>query len=153
MLVLGLVIAIGAFVTGPSTTAVQIRSGLNHAIGWLRRGGAAAGLRTGSVGPWVHANRVLLRIVALAVAVLVFVFLDRPSGLDILRVALGLVIVLGIIQFLDQPAEPAEPGSAVFAAQLAVTEPAACVAHLAGMRPWTGPAGDARPSATPSRRS
>jgi hypothetical protein len=98
----------------------------------------------------VHANRVLLRIVALAVAVLVFVLLDRPSGLDILRVALGLVIVLGIIQFLDQPAEPAEPGSAVFAARLDVTEPcpAACVAHLAGMRPWTGPAGDARPSAT-----
>ena len=112
VLVLGLVIALGAFVTGPTKTAVQIRSGLNHAIGWVRRGGAAAGLRTGPVGPWVHAHLTLLRIAAVFVAVLVFVFLNRPSGWDILWVALGLVVVLGVIQFLDQPAERAEPESA-----------------------------------------
>jgi hypothetical protein len=41
--------------------------------------------------------------------VLVFILLDQPTGLDVLLVAVGLVLALGIIEFLDQAPEQATP--------------------------------------------
>jgi hypothetical protein len=87
--VLGLVIALGAFLAGPPTAAVQIRMALTRAVRGLRRGRVADALRTGPVGPWVHAHLGLLRAAAIRLAVLGFVLLDRPAGLDVLLLALG----------------------------------------------------------------
>ncbi|MFL6141449.1 MAG: hypothetical protein ACJ72N_06205 [Labedaea sp.] len=106
--VLGLVIAAGAFLFGPSTTATRTRAGLSRMMGTLRSGGAAIGLRTGPVGRWVHANLRVLRIGALALAVLVFVFVDQPSGATVLVIAGLLVVALGLIEFLNLPG-PARP--------------------------------------------
>jgi hypothetical protein len=107
-----LVIGLGAFLTGPSVTAVTIRRGVTKGIEWLRVGGARAGLRTGPVGPWVHRYRNPLRIGLVAVAVLVFLLLSHPSGLTILIIALVLLLCLGIVQFLDQPRTADEPSRA-----------------------------------------
>ena len=106
--VVGLLLALGAFLAGPSTTAVRIRGALSRFVGWLRRGGAKAGLKTGPVGGWVHAHLTALRIAVVAVAVLVFVFLSTPSGAAAIVIAVLLVVCLAVIQFLDQP--PAERG-------------------------------------------
>ncbi len=99
-LVLGLVVAVGAFLAGPSVTAVRIRHGTVRSLTWARR---RSGLRSGRLGAWVHTYRGVLRGAAAALAVLVFVFLDRPSGLAILLIALLLLVVLAMIQFLDHP--------------------------------------------------
>jgi hypothetical protein len=72
--VLGLVVAAGAFLTGQSPTATRTRQSLAGGIGWLQRGADGAGLRTGPVGTWVHANRRALRIGAVALAGLALVF-------------------------------------------------------------------------------
>jgi hypothetical protein len=96
----GIVVALGAFLAGPSTTAVGIRDGVTRGISRARRGG----VRTGPVGPWVHTHRSVLRAGLVAVAVLVFVLMDQPSGLDVLGIALGLLVLLAVVQFLDQPA-------------------------------------------------
>jgi hypothetical protein len=108
LLVVGLVVALGAFLAGPSTTAVAIRGGVARGLGWLRN---RSGLRSGKAGAWVHTYRGVLRGVAVGLAVLIFVFIDRPSGLTVLLIALLLVVVLAVIQFFDQPgpAEPARP--------------------------------------------
>ena len=103
--VLGLVVAAGAFLVGPSPTAVQVRTTLNRGIRGLQRGRVADTLRTGPVGPWVHAHVGLLRIAATGLAVLVFILSDRPTGLDVLLITLGLIVVLAIIEFLDQAPE------------------------------------------------
>ncbi|RSM60396.1 hypothetical protein DMH04_54095 [Kibdelosporangium aridum] len=107
LLVLGLVVALGTFLAGPSVTAVRIRRGVVRSLAWLR---GRAGLRSGRLGGWVHTYRGVLRGAAVGLAVLVFVFLDRPSGLAVLLIALLLVVFLAVIQFLDQPvaAEPAD---------------------------------------------
>jgi hypothetical protein len=42
---------------------------------------------------------------AVGLAALVFVLLDQPTGLAVLLVALGLVLVLGIVEFLGQQPE------------------------------------------------
>jgi hypothetical protein len=103
--VLALVVAAGAFLTGRSITAARTRQGLAGAIGWLRRGAEGAGLRTGPVGTWVHANRRLLRIGAVVLASLALVFWDRPTGRVVIGLALVLLVVLAAVEFLARPAQ------------------------------------------------
>ncbi|HET6748689.1 MAG TPA: hypothetical protein VFL71_05465, partial [Actinomycetes bacterium] len=103
LLVLGLVVAAGAFLSGPSVTAVRARRGLAGAIGWLRGSAEHAGLRTGPVGTWVYANKRALRIGAVILAALALVFWDRPTGKVVIGLALALLVVLAIIEFLGRP--------------------------------------------------
>jgi hypothetical protein len=113
--VLGLVVALGGYLAGPSTGAVKIRSALARAFRNMQRGRVGRALRSGPVGPWVYANRGPLRGTAVGLAVLVFVLLDRPTGHDIVLVALGLVLVLGVIQFIGPAPEPPTPAAATAA--------------------------------------
>jgi hypothetical protein len=103
ILVLGLVVAAGAFLTGPSVTAVRARRSLAGAIGWLQGSAEHAGLRTGPVGTWVYANKRALRIGAVVLASLALVFWDRPTGKVVIGLALALLVVLAIIEFLGRP--------------------------------------------------
>jgi hypothetical protein len=119
VLVLALVVAAGAFVTGPSPSAVRTRQRLTSAIGRLRGGATQAGWRTGPVGTWVYANKTLLRIAAVTLAALALVFWGQPTGKTILLLAGLLLVALALIEFLGQPPRPIvapqprpEPGSA-----------------------------------------
>jgi hypothetical protein len=107
VLVLGLVVAAGAFLTGQSTTAVRTRQSLAGAIGWLQGSAEHAGLRTGPVGTWVGAHKRALRIGAVAVAALALVFWSRPTGKVVIGLTLALLVALAIIEFLARPAERA----------------------------------------------
>ena len=62
-------------------------------------------LRLRTVPPILHSGCGLLRIAAAGLAVLVFILIDLPTGLDVLLIALGLVVVLAVIEFLDQAPE------------------------------------------------
>jgi hypothetical protein len=103
VLVLALVVAAGAFLTGQSVTAVRTRQGLAGAIGWLQGSAEHAGLRTGPVGTWVGANKRALRITAVAAAALALVFWGRPTGKVVIGLTLALLFVLAIIEFLGRP--------------------------------------------------
>jgi hypothetical protein len=107
ILVLGLVVAAGAFLTGQSVTAVRSRHSLAHAIGWLRGGAEQAGLRTGPVGTWVGAHKRALRIGAVVLAALALVFWSRPTGKVVIGLTLALLVALAIIEFLARPPERA----------------------------------------------
>jgi hypothetical protein len=103
VLVLALLVAAGALVTGPSTTAVRTRQRLAAAIGRLRGGAEHAGLHTGPVGTWVYANKQLLRIAAVTLAALALVFWGQPTGKTVLLLAVLLLVALALIEFLGQP--------------------------------------------------
>jgi hypothetical protein len=105
ILVLALVVAAGAFLTGQSTTALRTRQRLAAGIGRLRGGAEQAGWRTGPVGTWVYANKQLLRIAAVTLAALALVFWGQPTGKTILVLAGLLVVALALIEFLGQPPE------------------------------------------------
>jgi hypothetical protein len=103
ILVLALVVAGGALVTGQSTTAVRTRQRLTAGIGQLRGGADQAGLRTGPVGAWVYANKKVLRIGAVALAALALVFWGQPTGKTVLLLAVLLLVALALVEFLAQP--------------------------------------------------
>ena len=107
LLVVGLIVAIGAFFTGPSVTAVRTRHALSSGLGWLRASGERAGLRTGPVGSWTYQHRTALRISAVALFALIFVFLATPSAASAIILAILLLVVLGLIELIGRPPAPA----------------------------------------------
>jgi hypothetical protein len=104
LLVIGLVVAAGAFLAGPSAAAVRARRAVGSGIGWVRDRGERAGLRTGPVGIWVGAHKTLLRAAAVGVAVLIFVFWGQPSLAVVIWLVVLLLVVLGLIELLAGPA-------------------------------------------------
>ena len=110
VLAVGLVIAIGAFITGPSRAAIQTRSTLKSWLGWIRNFGERRGVSTGPVGEWTYAHRRGLRIGAVALFALIFVFWGHPTGLVVIVLVVLLLLVLGLIELIGRP--PAEPRTA-----------------------------------------
>jgi hypothetical protein len=123
ILVLALVVAAGAFLSGQSVTAVRTREGLGRAIGWLQGGAEQAGFSTGPVGAWVYERKRALRIGAVTLAALVLVFWDRPTGKVVLGLTLALLVVLALIEFLGRRPGPAAPVEAAPAAPLSAPPP------------------------------
>jgi hypothetical protein len=99
----GLVVAAGAFLAGPSVSAVRARSAISGSLGWLRRTGEMHGVRTGPVGQWTYEHRVLLRAGAMTVAAVVFVFSGPPSITEIVLIVILLLAVLGLIELISRP--------------------------------------------------
>ena len=112
LLVVGLVAAAGAFLTGPSVTAVRIRESISSTLRWLRERAELAGVRTGPAGHWTYAHRTALRISATTIAVLVFVFWGRPTGGVVIVLAVLLLVVLGLIELIGRPPPAGAPTGA-----------------------------------------
>jgi hypothetical protein len=106
LLVAGLVVAIGAFFTGPSTAAVRTRAAFGSGFDRVRRRGEHAGVSTGPVGQWTYAHRRVLRISAVALAALIFVFWGRPTALVVILIAVLLLVALGLIELIATPPAP-----------------------------------------------
>ena len=103
VLLVGLVVAIGAFFTGPSHTAVQTRSALTSGIDWIRHYGERRGVSTGPFGQWTYAHRRSLRIAAVALVALIFVFVGEPTVLLVVVLVIVLLVLLGLIELLGAP--------------------------------------------------
>jgi hypothetical protein len=104
ILMLALVVAAGAFLTGGSVTAVRTRQGLAGAIAWLQGSAEHAGLRTRPVGVW-GANKRALRIGAVTLSCPALVFWGRPTG----KVVLGLILALLVVLAPDRVSRTAGP--------------------------------------------
>ena len=107
LLVVGLVVAVGAFFAGPSAAAVRTRSAFSSGLGRLRGRGESAGLSTGPAGRWTYTHRHALRIAAVALAAVIFVFWGRPTAAVTIVIAVLLLVVLGLIELIGRP--PPQP--------------------------------------------
>ena len=110
VLLVGLVVAIGAFLTGPSRAAIGTREGIKSGMDWIRHYGERRGVSTGPVGQWTYAHRRILRIAAVALFALIFVFWGEPTAVTVIVLVILLLLVLGLIELIGRPA--AEPGTA-----------------------------------------
>jgi hypothetical protein len=106
----GLVVAAGAFFTGPSAAVARVRGWFTSGLGSIRRRGEAADAGTGPAGRWTYTHRAALRIGAAALAALAFVFWGHPTATVVMVIAVLLPVVLGLIELTGQP--PTQPGPA-----------------------------------------
>jgi hypothetical protein len=104
LLVVGLIVAVGAFFTGPSAAAVRTRHALSSGLGRLRHGG-----QSGPASRWTYAHRTALRIGAVALAALIFVFWGQPTAVVVVLIAILLLLVLGLIEVIGRPAAQPSP--------------------------------------------
>ena len=140
--VAGLVVALGAFLTGPSTFAVKTRATFEGGLGSMRGHAESAGWHTGRFGTWVHRYRRALEGTVAFLGGLGLVFWDRPTGWVVLWIALAVVLLVAIIEFLATPPVPAAPVPAG-AGPEAEAAPTAEAPVVPAQRPGT-------PEATPS---
>ncbi|MFE9629606.1 hypothetical protein [Streptomyces sp. NPDC006463] len=100
--VLGVVIALAAWLTGPGRWASFVQQGWHSGIGAVRSTADRAGMRTGPVGPFVQRHRTWITWVLVAAAVLTFVLWSYPTGLVILVIALVLLFAMAVAEFLAE---------------------------------------------------
>jgi hypothetical protein len=107
--VLGLIVALAAFLAGPSTAAVKTRATFEGGIGSMRGGAESAGWHTGRFGTWIFAHRRALQVTVAILGGLVLVFWSRPTGWVVVGIALAVVLLLAVIEFLATP--PTRPAA------------------------------------------
>jgi hypothetical protein len=111
--VLGIIVAIGAFLTGNSRVAVRIR-GFGHRLVTGRADADAPEWVPSSFATFVAAHKVGARLVGLAVVLLVLVWWDRPTPLTVLILALVLVAYLALVEFFGRtPTATEQSGASV----------------------------------------
>lgn len=101
--VLFLLIALAAFVTGPSSGAVRARGSLQRGLGSARGSAEARGWQTGPVGEWIYRHRGALRVVTFLGAGLALMFWNQPTAGVVVVVAVVVVLVLLLIELLGRP--------------------------------------------------
>ena len=88
VLVIGLIVAAGAFLSGPSSAAVSTRAAFRRIFARTRG------------NPWVYRNRVPLRIAVVGIACLAYVFWNYPTGKVALLLAVLVVLAFAAIELL-----------------------------------------------------
>jgi hypothetical protein len=107
--VAALVVALVAFLAGPSRAAVKTRATFERGMGSARGGAEHAGWNTGPFGAWVFAYRRALQVATFIVGGLVFMFWTQPTAWVVVWTALAVVLALALIEFLGTP--PVQPAT------------------------------------------
>jgi hypothetical protein len=107
LLVVGLVVAAAAYLSGPGATAVATRGAFRSGFTWIRSRGERHGVSTGPVGEWTYAHRHALRIGAVGLFALIFVFWGHPTAAVVILLVVLLLIVLALIELIGRPPAPA----------------------------------------------
>ncbi|MBR7830869.1 hypothetical protein KDK95_31485, partial [Actinospica sp. MGRD01-02] len=100
---LAVVTAIGAYVIGPSRSAVAIRTACRTGIGAVRSTCESVGFRTGPVGPFVHQYKHWIGAVILAGAAISLFFWNHATVSVVLWLAVIVLAAFAIREFLDAP--------------------------------------------------
>ncbi len=103
MLVVGLVVALAAFLTGPSATAVKARRTIAAWFGWLRGFADRKGVSAGPAGTWTYSHRKGLRVSTVALVALIFVFVGQPSAALVIVLVIVLLVLLALIELIGRP--------------------------------------------------
>jgi hypothetical protein len=99
--VLGLVVALGAWLAGPGRLATRIREGV---LGLVR---GKPGAEVTDVGRFVYTYRVALRVAVIGLGLLILVVLTHPGPLAVILIAALIVVALLVIEFLGRAARTA----------------------------------------------
>ncbi|MEC3994669.1 hypothetical protein VSR01_14505 [Actinacidiphila sp. DG2A-62] len=98
---LGVVVALGAWLSGHGRRARRVRDVWESSVAAARE---AAGVTTvGAVGPWVHRHRTALRWAVVVAACLAVLLWSDRTGQVVAWVAVAVVAALAVVEFLDEP--------------------------------------------------
>lgn len=99
-IVLGIVIALGAYLIGPGRLPVAIRGTSERTADSAATWAYAHQVRTGKVGVWTQTHRRWITLAALLIVALVFALWNHPTALTIVLLCLVLLAVLALLALL-----------------------------------------------------
>ncbi|MFD3696929.1 hypothetical protein ACFWUZ_12380 [Streptomyces sp. NPDC058646] len=108
--VLGVVVALGAYLSGPGRLPRGLRRRADGAAESAARRGAGHGLSTGAVGAWTEAHRRPLTAGAVLVPALVFALWNHPTVATVLLLLLILLAVLAVLALVAATGRVRDPG-------------------------------------------
>jgi hypothetical protein len=111
MIAVGLVVAIGAWVSGPSHAAYKVRATARSLMGKTGDAASEHGWNFGGFGTWVAGHRNPLRIASVLVVLLILVSWDHPRALTVLFLVIVLLLLLAIIEIIARAASGGAAGS------------------------------------------
>ncbi len=106
---IGVVLALLAWVGGLSRPAATVRTAVGSVNSGIRRALARRGVDLGAFGAWMHAQRVLVRVV-LAVLLVLWLLLLRPLGIgDVFLVAIVGLVLWWLTELAQRRPDEQEP--------------------------------------------
>ncbi|NUR29092.1 MAG: hypothetical protein HOV83_25170, partial [Catenulispora sp.] len=96
---LAVLVALGAFLSGPASTAVWIRAACSSGVGAVRSVADTAGLRTGPVDRFTARYKRWIGIAILLIAAVIFVLWNHPTGLVVFWFAFVIIVAFAIREF------------------------------------------------------
>ncbi|MGW0019214.1 hypothetical protein ACWDUD_12870 [Rhodococcus sp. NPDC003382] len=99
--VLGLVIAVAAYLTGGSASATAVRRGFGRGLDTLQR--ARRTRPPNEVELWVARARVPLRVAIVAIGAVLLMFWRYPTGMVVVWIVIGVLLALLVLEVFVRP--------------------------------------------------
>jgi hypothetical protein len=102
VIAIALVVALAAWVTGPTRAATNMRSTAKRIVGGAGESAGTRGVTFGAFGAWVARYRAGLRVAAVLLALVILLLWNQPRGGTVLVLALLLLVALALIEFVGR---------------------------------------------------
>ncbi|SEK53365.1 hypothetical protein [Streptacidiphilus jiangxiensis] len=106
VVVLGVAVGLGFWLTGNGTRAARISGVFTAGIDATRGALENAGLKLGPVGPFVHRYRRWITWIVLGAGALTMALWSYPTGWVVFWLVVIVLFVLAVVRFLDEEAPP-----------------------------------------------
>ncbi|VTR75368.1 hypothetical protein [Cellulomonas hominis] len=110
--VLGLVVALAAYLGGGSTSARSLRAGASRGFARARTAGERRGVTSGPVGTWLGQHRGFVRTVIIALAAVTLLLAGNPTPGLVIGTALVAGVLVVVLELLARPPREQEPAPA-----------------------------------------
>lgn len=110
LVALGLIVALGAWLSGPGRWASRVHGMWMSGITAARH---ASGARTGTVGTWVHRHKKWLTWGVIVAAALALVLWHYPTTAVVVWLAVAVLLALALLEFLEEGNEADGPAGGV----------------------------------------
>ncbi|MER5942595.1 hypothetical protein ABT121_35475 [Streptomyces sp. NPDC001928] len=111
VIVLGVVVALGAYLVGPGRLPRAVRGRAERSADSTARWAGSHGVTTGRAGTWTESHRRWLTIGVLLLIVLIFALWNNPTPVTILVLVIILLAVLVVIALLAADGRRSAPGT------------------------------------------
>lgn len=101
--VLGIVVALAAYLGGASTSARALRSGIGRGFGTARGWAEGRGVTSGPVGVWLGRYRGVVRTAIVALAALVLLLAATPTPALVIGTAVGAALLIALVELVARP--------------------------------------------------
>jgi hypothetical protein len=116
---IGLIVALAAFLIGPASGAVALRRWCVQGIGAVRNGVEKLGVHLAVISDWLGPNARIFRALTVVGGIIWFILWKYRTPTDVLWIVFGMLVALAIIQFFASPAPnqtPSAPDTGALAA-------------------------------------